>query len=399
MGSGWGGADNRGGGGEKFVCFFFCNHSVSLSHTLYGSVSCAKLCTSVVVVDLSEGHLVVVGLGLVAGQRVQRVVAHQRDLVEHGPVAADEAPVGRLDDGAEVVLDGQADVEHLAVVVHVGEVAVLAALAGEGQVERGEEEEVGVHGELEGLVGGAAILAEHHGRAAQHGRERRDLDEHGGGRDGNRGGSCCSSWKFCGRTVDPFPCVGRLYSSARGGGGGGGQRRPRQRPTGNADAKVAYASISSPLPSPPSFLLLFFPSRYLALLLAKVGEGRGLTQKSTRADASAASALLLLVGCSSSSSCAVKMVNPPKPRRTESTPRKKRKEGEGRTFCWQQTHEKNGHGTSMTHRDFFFCRIFSRRFSRMHVATFCCCWLRRTVLVRSYMFRLLFDIPPSCRIA
>ena len=41
------------------------------------------------------------------------VVAGEGLLVEDGGVAADEGPVGGLDDGAEVVLDGQADVEHL----------------------------------------------------------------------------------------------------------------------------------------------------------------------------------------------------------------------------------------------------------------------------------------------
>ena len=47
------------------------------------------------------------------------MVAGERLLVEERPVAADERPMHRLDDGAPVVLDRQADVEHLAVVVHI----------------------------------------------------------------------------------------------------------------------------------------------------------------------------------------------------------------------------------------------------------------------------------------
>ena len=41
------------------------------------------------------------------------VVAGERLLVEHGPVPADEAPLHGLDDRAGVVLNREADVEHL----------------------------------------------------------------------------------------------------------------------------------------------------------------------------------------------------------------------------------------------------------------------------------------------
>ena len=41
------------------------------------------------------------------------MVAGERGLIEDGLVAADEGPVGGVDDGTQVVLNGQAHVEHL----------------------------------------------------------------------------------------------------------------------------------------------------------------------------------------------------------------------------------------------------------------------------------------------
>ncbi len=41
------------------------------------------------------------------------MVADEGGLVEDGAVPADEAPVGGLNHGSEVVLKGKADVEHL----------------------------------------------------------------------------------------------------------------------------------------------------------------------------------------------------------------------------------------------------------------------------------------------
>ena len=76
------------------------------------SSTSGELCL-VVGVDPAELDCAVVGLCLVAGHRVLRVVADEGGLVEHGAVAADEAPVGGLDHGSEVVLKGKADVEHL----------------------------------------------------------------------------------------------------------------------------------------------------------------------------------------------------------------------------------------------------------------------------------------------
>ena len=49
-------------------------------------------------------------------------------LVKDSAVAADEAPLGKLNHVALVVLHGQADVEDLTVVGDVGVVSVVAAL-------------------------------------------------------------------------------------------------------------------------------------------------------------------------------------------------------------------------------------------------------------------------------
>ena len=57
-------------------------------------------------------------------------------LVEDGLVAADEGPLRVVDDVAAGVLQRQADVEDLAVVGHVGVVAVGARLAREALLHR-----------------------------------------------------------------------------------------------------------------------------------------------------------------------------------------------------------------------------------------------------------------------
>ena len=70
--------------------------------------------------NLSELDSAVERCSLLAGEGVGRVVAGEGLLVKDGAVAADEGPLGGLDDGAEVVLNRQADVEDLAVVVNIG---------------------------------------------------------------------------------------------------------------------------------------------------------------------------------------------------------------------------------------------------------------------------------------
>lgn len=88
--------------------------------------------------------------GVSAGEGSIGEVADIESLVKDGAVAADERPLVGPDQ-ADLILGeaGQADVEHLAVVVDVSVVAVGAAFAAEGQVKRAEEEEVSVHGKVE----------------------------------------------------------------------------------------------------------------------------------------------------------------------------------------------------------------------------------------------------------
>lgn len=73
--------------------------------------------------------------------------AGQRDLVEDGLVAAHEAPVVVVD-GAVGHLERLAHVEHLAVVVGVGVVAVAEPVAGERGPESGAQDELGACGQL-----------------------------------------------------------------------------------------------------------------------------------------------------------------------------------------------------------------------------------------------------------
>jgi len=71
---------------------------------------------------------------------------------------------------------------HLAVVVDVGEVAVLGLIgAAEAEVERAVEDRVGLVGEEEGLVGGGAILRSGQVRAEDGGQHDAHLGQHGQG--------------------------------------------------------------------------------------------------------------------------------------------------------------------------------------------------------------------------
>ena len=107
--------------------------------------------------DLSELDSAVKGGSLFAGESVGLMVAGQSGLVEDGSVAADETPVSGLDDLSGVILNGQADVEHLAVVGDVGVVTVGLSLALEGGLEGGLQEGLGVGGEGVGQGGGGGL--------------------------------------------------------------------------------------------------------------------------------------------------------------------------------------------------------------------------------------------------
>ena len=107
--------------------------------------------------DLAKFDGAVEGGGFRAGEGVRGVVAGQGLLVKDGAVAAHKGPLSVLDDLAKLVLDGQADVEDLAVVVNVGIVAIGLVLTGEGLNDAVGEDGVRVGGELVPL---ALVLGE-----------------------------------------------------------------------------------------------------------------------------------------------------------------------------------------------------------------------------------------------
>ena len=72
------------------------------------------------------------------------MVAGEGGLVEDGLVAADEAPVSGLNDGTSIILDGQADVEDLAVVVNIGVVAIGLSITREARLQLRLEESLSI---------------------------------------------------------------------------------------------------------------------------------------------------------------------------------------------------------------------------------------------------------------
>jgi len=91
--------------------------------------------------------LVVVLWSVLARGSICKVVTRQGQLIEHGLVAAHEAPLVVVDLFADLVDDGLADVKDLAVVVDVCVEAVGQALASEAGVERVNQHRLGSVGE------------------------------------------------------------------------------------------------------------------------------------------------------------------------------------------------------------------------------------------------------------
>ncbi len=92
---------------------FFCN-KISSSVVVHSRViTCTHFLLLAGIVFDPKRHNVIEGRSLIAGDGILWVVAGQSGLVEDGRVATDERPVSGLHEAAEVVQEGQADVEYL----------------------------------------------------------------------------------------------------------------------------------------------------------------------------------------------------------------------------------------------------------------------------------------------
>jgi len=83
------------------------------------------------------------------------MVAGEGGLVKDGLVAADEAPVSSLNNGSSIVLNGQADVEDLAVVVNISVVTISLSFTAEARLQRGLEKGLSSIWEGVGQCGGS----------------------------------------------------------------------------------------------------------------------------------------------------------------------------------------------------------------------------------------------------
>ena len=119
-------------------------------------VLCLKFITELRV-DLSELDGAIEGRGVLAGESIGLVVAGQGGLIEDGSIAADEAPVSGFDNLTGVVLNRQADVEDLAVVLNVSVVAVSLTVALKGGLEGGLQEGLGISGKAVCKGGGRGL--------------------------------------------------------------------------------------------------------------------------------------------------------------------------------------------------------------------------------------------------
>ena len=96
--------------------------------------------TALIILNFAKLHLPIQARTLLTWKSIIWKITNKRLLVEHRPIATDEAILGVAGNVPLVVLHRQADVEHLAVVVHVPVVAVCLTLTAETVIiGRGQE--------------------------------------------------------------------------------------------------------------------------------------------------------------------------------------------------------------------------------------------------------------------
>ena len=72
------------------------------------------------------------------------MIAGEGGLVKDGLVATDEAPVSGLNDSTSIILNGQTDVEDLAVVVNISVVAIGLSITSEARLQLRLEESLSI---------------------------------------------------------------------------------------------------------------------------------------------------------------------------------------------------------------------------------------------------------------
>jgi hypothetical protein len=117
------------------------------------------------------------------------MVAGESGLIKDGLVAADETPVSSLNDSASIVLNGQADVEDLAVVVDISVIAVSLSSTAEARLQLGLEKGLSIswEGVRQGIGRGLWGRADERSHDGEGGNEGGDGGEnnglHGGGKE------------------------------------------------------------------------------------------------------------------------------------------------------------------------------------------------------------------------
>ena len=131
-------------------------------------------------VNLSKFNSSIESWCIRAREGISFMVASEGGLVKDGLVAADEAPMSSLNDCTGIILNGQADVEDLAVVVHISIVAISFTLTTEAGLQGGLEKGFSISWEGVGQCGGSRLRSRvdygcHYGDGSNYARENDGL--------------------------------------------------------------------------------------------------------------------------------------------------------------------------------------------------------------------------------